>query len=498
MLDNLKIVVVDDEETILNVFKQYLETTSNHTVLTAGDGLEALDIIKNEDVDCCFTDISMPNLDGVELTKEIQKHDNTIPVVVMTGYPSMDNAIDTLKNGVVDFLTKPIKMDQLLYTLDRVMRERSLFVDNILLKDEAKKNEKLREINQELKQKIKEVETFNLILQKLNQASTSRDLFKILVNLSGEVTACDEAHFVVLSQGMSEHAIINSYVRDEKQSISDAGSIGKDIIQKVMDEKMPYLIKDGKESGSLMAIPLRIRSEVFGILVSLRRDAALPFNERDLYFSNFLTEKASSLIENLALYENIYENLFSTLYAFVEAIEARDPYTKQHSTRVSSYAISIATAMGCSQGEIDGLNVAGNLHDIGKIGIPDHILLKPNKLTDEEYEFIKKHPVIGSNIVKHLYMWTDEQKIIRHHHERWDGHGYPDQLSGEDIPFLSRILAVADVYDAMTSDRSYRKKLKDDAVIKMIKENKGTQFDSKIVNAFLKLYKQGQILSSKT
>jgi putative nucleotidyltransferase with HDIG domain len=297
---------------------------------------------------------------------------------------------------------------------------------------------------------------------------------------------------------MSEHAIINSYVRDEKQSIADVGSIGKDIIKKVMDEKMPYLIKDGKKSGSLMAIPLRIRSEVFGILVSLRRDEALPFNERDLYFSNFLTEKASSLIENLALYENIYENLFSTLYAFVEAIEARDPYTKQHSTRVSSYAISIATAMGCSQGEIDGLNVAGNLHDIGKIGIPDHILLKPNKLTDEEYEFIKKHPVIGSNIVKHLYMWTDEQKIIRHHHERWDGQGYPDQLSGEDIPFLSRILAVADVYDAMTSDRSYRKKLKDDNVVKVIKENKGTQFDPKIVNAFLKLYKQGKILSSKS
>lgn len=494
MMDNLKIVVVDDEETILNVFKQYLESTSNHTVLTAGDGLEALDIIKKENVDCCFTDISMPNLDGVALTREIHKHDNTIPVVVMTGYPSMDNAIDTLKNGVVDFLTKPIKMDQLLVTLDRVMRERSLFVDNILLKEEAKKNEKLKEINQELKQKINEVETFNLILQTLNQASTSRDLFKILVDLSGEVTACDEAHFVVLAQGMSEHAIINSYVRGKSPSITEAKSVGKDIIKKVMDEKLPYLIKNGKKKGSMMAIPLRIRSEVFGILVSLKRDEASPFSERDLYFSNFLTEKASSLIENLALYENIYENLFSTLYAFVEAIEARDPYTKQHSARVSSYAISIAKTMNCSQEEIDVLNVAGNLHDIGKIGIPDHILLKPNKLTDEEYEFIKKHPVIGSNIVKHLYMWTDEQKIIRHHHERWDGQGYPDNLSGEDIPLLSRILSVADVYDAMTSDRSYRKKLKDDAVIKMIKDNKGTQFDPKVVSVFQKLHKQGQLI----
>jgi response regulator RpfG family c-di-GMP phosphodiesterase len=495
-MDNLKIIVVDDEETILNVFKQYLETTSNHTVLTAGDGLEALDIIKRENIDCCFTDISMPNLDGVALTREIHKHDNTIPVVVMTGYPSMDNAIDTLKNGVVDFLTKPIKMDQLLYTLDRVMRERSLFVDNILLKEEAKKNQKLREINQELKQKINELETFNLILQKLNQASTSKDLFKILVNLSGEVTSCDESHFMILSQGMSEYTIISSFVGDGKQEVADPKNIGKNIIKKVMTEKMPYLIKNGKRKGSLMAIPLKIRSEIFGILVSVRQDESCPFNERDLYFANFLTEKASSLIENLALYENIYENLFSTLYAFVEAIEARDPYTKQHSTRVSSYATLIAKAMGCSQEEIDGLDVAGNLHDIGKIGIPDHILLKPDKLTEEEYEYIKKHPVIGSNIVKHLCMWTEEQKIIRHHHERWDGTGYPDQLRGEQIPLLSRILSVADVYDAMTSDRSYRKKLKDDFVIKMIEENKGSQFDPKVVSVFIKLYKEGKIISA--
>jgi len=437
----------------------------------------------------------MPNLNGVELAKEVHLIDNTIPVIIMTGYPSMDHAIETLKNGVVDFLTKPIKMDQLLHTLHRVMRERSLFIDNILLKEEAKKNEKLRLINQELQQKIGEVETINLILQKLNQVTSSKDLFDILVNLSGEVTDCDEAHFFVCDHEMADHAIISSFCRDHCDAVADAQSIEKSIIKRVMDEKMPFLVKRGEKKGSVMAIPFTIRSNVFGVLTSIVHNGRSCFNEKDLYFSNFLAEKASSLIENLALYENIYENLFSTLYAFVETIEARDPYTKQHSTRVSRYAIAIAKAMDRSQEEIAELNVSGNLHDIGKIGIPDHILLKPDKLTEDEYEFIKKHPVIGSNIVGHLGMWMDERKIIRHHHERWDGHGYPDRLKGDEIPLLSRILAVADVYDALTSDRSYRKKLAEEVAVKTIGENMGSQFDPEIAGVFLRIHSQGQIVS---
>jgi putative nucleotidyltransferase with HDIG domain len=245
-----------------------------------------------------------------------------------------------------------------------------------------------------------------------------------------------------------------------------------------------------------MAIPLKIRSRVFGVLFLLARNGKRCFTEKELYLVNFLADKASFSIENLALYESIYENLFSTLYAFVEMIEARDPYTKQHSARVTKYAMLIAKNVGCSQEEMDTLNVSGNLHDIGKIGIPDNILLKPGPLTDDEYEVIKKHPGIGSNIIGHFDMWLDERRIIRHHHERWDGKGYPDRLKGEEIPFLSRILSVADVYDALTSDRSYRKKMSDDVAIKIIRENTGTQFDGAIVDIFLKLSGQGNIKSN--
>ena len=493
MNENLKILVVDDEEIIRNIFKEYLGSTKNYTVLTAVDGLEALEIIKREEIDCCFTDLSMPRMDGVELTRKIQAYDNTIPVAVMTGYPSMDTTIGTLKNGVVDFLTKPVEMNQLPLTIKRIMRERSLFINNILLKEEVEKKEQLLKINQELQQKIKEVETMNLIFQQLEPATTSKDLFTVLVNLSGEVTTCDEAYFYINSQEMKGPAIITSFFRDKNKMMLDGGCIEESVVKKVADDGIPLLISENNGSDSVLAIPLKIRSKVFGILILLIRDGKRHFNEKDLYFLNFLAEKASSLIENLALYENIYENLFSTLYAFVETIEARDPYTKQHSTRVTRYAVSIAKAIGCSREEIDMLNVSGNLHDIGKIGIPDNILLKPGQLTAGEYEVIKKHPSIGSNIIGHFNMWAYEQQIIKHHHERWDGTGYPDGLNGEEIPFLSRILSVADVYDALTSDRSYRKKLQDDVVIGMIRENTGSQFDPKIVDVFLKLYDQGKI-----
>ncbi len=495
MNENLKILVVDDEEMILNIFREYLESMNNYTVFTASDGLEALDIVKKEEINCCFTDLVMPRLGGLELTERIHLYDNTIPVVVMTGYPSMDSAIKTLKNGVVDFLTKPIKMDQISLAIERVMRERSLFVDNLLLKEEAKRNERLRAINQELHQKIKEVETINLILQQLDQAATSRDLFTILVDLSGEVTSCDEAHFCISGQGMRDPVIITSFFKDKDKTIGDAGCIEGDIIKKVEDDGIPLLIRENDNNDSIMAIPLKIRSRVFGILISLIRDSKRYFNEKDLYFLNFLTEKASFLIENLALYENIYENLFSALYAFVETIEARDPYTKQHSTRVTGYAVSIARAIRCSQEEIDMLDVSGNLHDIGKIGIPDNILLKPGRLTEGEFEVIKRHPIIGGSIIGHFGLWTDEQNIIKHHHERWDGRGYPDRLEGEETPFLSRIISVADVYDALTSDRSYRKRLQDDVSVGIIREEAGSQFDPKIVDVFLKLHDQGEIVS---
>ena len=139
------------------------------------------------------------------------------------------------------------------------------------------------------------------------------------------------------------------------------------------------------------------------------------------------------------------------------------------------------------------MNFAGQLHDIGKIGIRDAILLKPGKLTDEEFDVIRSHPVIGANIIEQLGLWDREKLIIRHHHERFDGNGYPDKLKGEKIPFLARIMSVADVYDAMASDRAYRKKMDVKKILGIIESEEGCQFDPKVVKAFLKIFHEGKI-----
>ena len=166
-------------------------------------------------------------------------------------------------------------------------------------------------------------------------------------------------------------------------------------------------------------------------------------------------------------------------------VEAKDPYTKGHSDRVAQYSLLIGRKMGLSEEEQNKLLIGGLFHDIGKIGVPDTILRKTDKLTDEEYSEIKNHPSIGAHILAPATIFQDIIPIVKHHHEKYDGRGYPSQLKGEDIPLLARISAVADTFDAMTSKRTYRDALPLEVVKAEIERCKGTQFDPKIADIFL-------------
>ena len=166
-------------------------------------------------------------------------------------------------------------------------------------------------------------------------------------------------------------------------------------------------------------------------------------------------------------------------------VEAKDPYTRGHSDRVSEYSVLIGTELGLDENQIHTLKIGGLFHDIGKIGIPDSILLKESKLDDEEYSQIKNHPSIGVHMLGDAEIFKDIIPIVKHHHERFDGHGYPGQLAGEDIPLLARIAAVADTFDAMTSKRSYRDALSLDYTIAEIEKCSGSQFDPEIAKVFL-------------
>lgn len=172
--------------------------------------------------------------------------------------------------------------------------------------------------------------------------------------------------------------------------------------------------------------------------------------------------------------------------SIVEILETKDSYTRGHSNRVAHISMAIAREMGLDTKDIELSHFAGHLHDIGKIGIPDSILMKTDKLTTEEYEIIKNHSEYGYKILEKVSSLKEMATIVRHHHERWDGKGYPSGISGEEIPIISRIISVADAFDAMTSNRSYRKPMLFEEAIVQLEKNKGTQFDGEIVDIFIK------------
>ena len=168
-------------------------------------------------------------------------------------------------------------------------------------------------------------------------------------------------------------------------------------------------------------------------------------------------------------------------------VEAKDPYTKGHSDRVAEYSVLIGKSLNLSEEELKNLKIGGLFHDIGKIGVPDSILLKESRLDDEEYSQIKNHPLIGVHILSNATIFQDIIPIVKHHHERFDGKGYPSQLSGKDIPYLARIVSIADSFDAMTSKRTYRNALPLEVVKNEFLKNIGTQFDPEIGMVFLDL-----------
>ena len=184
-------------------------------------------------------------------------------------------------------------------------------------------------------------------------------------------------------------------------------------------------------------------------------------------------------------YDKLERAYMESIQTLRYTVEAKDTYTRGHSDRVSEFSILIGKHLGLSNEDLKVLQIGGLFHDIGKIGVPDSILLKEGKLTDDEYSEIKNHPTIGAHILSNATIFQNIIPIVKHHHEKYDGNGYPSKLKGEDIPYFARIAAIADTFDAMTSKRTYRDALPLDVVIAEIERCKGTQFDPKLADVFL-------------
>ncbi len=497
------ILIVDDEAGVRKSLSSYLELLEDFKVHEAENAYDAINMLHQmERVDGVLVDINMPGMDGIEFVSRVKERDRTIVAIIITGFPSIQIIVDAMRAGASDFLVKPFKLEQFKMAMERLAHERKILIENEFLTHEVKAKKALEKVNRQLEQKVREQAVLFTISNALSQVKSTRELYQRVVSLACTLTDAQRSHFWVVNQETGKLVLMGAQGphNPEMEEVDLADDSFAAV--KVVRESLPVLILGRRHvsghkslagaSGDEIFVPFNIRKEVFGVLSVDSPREGKEFGEESLFLLHLLAERASLTVENLLLYESVNLNLHATLKALVRSLEAKDPYTKEHSQRVTDLAVKTAEVLGCSSEELGSLRFAGPLHDIGKIGIRDQILMKPGRLTREEYEIIKAHPVIGEEIVGNLGLLPVEKWIVRHHHERWDGKGYPDGLAGTDIPWLSRILAVADTYDAITSRRPYRAPRNVNQALEEIRRCSGTQLDPAVAEAFQTVIKVGQ------
>ncbi|OGW85121.1 MAG: hypothetical protein A2987_04580 [Omnitrophica bacterium RIFCSPLOWO2_01_FULL_45_10] len=323
-----------------------------------------------------------------------------------------------------------------------------------------------------------------------------------------------------------DNPLIESFTGKESYLVSETGILNyEDVISSLKNrdileshpalyDKLILIKKQMDLLKAQLCVPCYFKQDLLGILVLGEKVSGERFNREEMGFFMTLANDAAMAIANAQLIENLQQKIeeikdlylrehrvfIHTAIALAAAIDARDPYTHGHTERVTNYCLAIARElegvpeMATYKNFKETLHIAALLHDIGKIGIPDHILRKHSPLVPEEFEEIKKHCIIGESILHPIKELGDVAKEVRNHQEWYDGSGYPDGLRGNKIPLVARIISVADAFDAMTTDRPYRKCKSIEDAVQEIKRNSGTQFDPIIVSAFLLAYEKSSLL----
>ncbi|MGB9720119.1 MAG: HD domain-containing phosphohydrolase [bacterium] len=354
----------------------------------------------------------------------------------------------------------------------------------------------------ELRRKIKNLETLidtSLVFSSTLDIDT---LLNIILQKAEELMDAEASSVFRIDEEKNELYFMTARGEKGKEVKEIRIPMGKGIVGWVAQHKKPLLVADVTKdprwfkgvdkktkfvTRSIIAVPLFVKGKIIGVAEVLNKRGNKKFNQADLEMYSALANQIAIAIENASLYRELDDLFLSSIRAIVEAIDAKDPYTKGHSARVVEYALLIGEGMELDKEVLKDLELSAVLHDVGKIGIPDKILSKPGLLTDEEYAYMKRHPELGAAIVEPIRKLKKLVPDILHHHEKYDGRGYPMGLKGDQIPLGARIIAIADSFDAMTSDRPYRPRRETSVALQEIKDNRGTQFDPAVADVFLKL-----------
>jgi response regulator RpfG family c-di-GMP phosphodiesterase len=418
-----------------------------------------------------LTDLKMPGMDGLELLRRLGELGRDTVTVIMTGFGTVETAIDAMKRGAFDYILKPFKPEEVVRVLRRGLEKQALKRENVALRETVG----LYELAEVLSSNLPLDEQLGMIAR-LVRENFSADGVSIVVE--DPLRPGNYAERVCLGTDGIKPAVerlIHSFVTG-----STVIAHGADVAQWLTtDPTADHGVK------SFMAAPLKVRGATFGFVHAFINGSGPRFSEGQRKGLSIFGSRAANAIENARMYKSLQETFTQTMESFARALEAKDPYTHGHSDRVAAYAKIIARAMNLPDAEVDRIAHGGLMHDIGKIGIRGADLNKPQKLTPEEYAMFKSHPVQGKRIIEPVTFLAHLVPSVYYHHEAWDGTGYPEGLDGERIPLEARILAVADSYDAMTSNRPYRKALPHDIAVAEFRRCAGRQFDPVVVAAFL-------------
>ncbi|MBN2575171.1 MAG: response regulator [Deltaproteobacteria bacterium] len=493
--DSPRILVVDDERVIREILSDFLGL-EGYVVRTVEDGVQALEELQKRNYNLVISDLKMPKMGGLDLIEKITELGIPVLTVIMTGFGTVETAIEAMKHGAYDYILKPFKVEEVIHIVKRGLDRQRLQHENLRLKDALS----IYRISEAIATSLSVERVLDLVLDAVLDA-VDPDIVNLLLERPGDHETSDRPGAFV------EHA---RKVSSRLQTGERAPSLDLGEVLPLLQEDKPLLAHGARAyrylSGppekrlvSFCSIPLKLKGRTIGMLNAWSYTKGAKFSEGQRKMLYVLGSRAAVSIENARLYESLVdanedlihanvsleENFRQTIIGFAHALEESDRYTRGHSERVSTYARLIAVGMHLPKEEIDTVVKAGLLHDVGKIGIRNDRLNKPGKLTPEELAMFRSHPAKGKRIIEPIPFMRDLVAGCYCHHEAWDGSGYPQGLSAEKIPAIGRIIAVADAYDAMTTDRAYRKALPHVIACGEMERCSGTQFDPEIVRVFL-------------
>jgi len=462
------ILIIDDDESTCRMLSLTLGKRGYETE-TAVTGREALEKIRGRFFNAALLDIRLPDVKGVELLGSLKRIHPDMVVIVLTAYASLETETQAMNEGAQAYITKPFNVPELLATITETLGKQRLVTETKRLCVEAQREPgKQDRAEQDLAERVKELKCLYGITNIAERPAVSLDeIYQEVANLLPIGWQYPEITCAKIIFGDKEFKTDNFKTTKWEQSAN--------------------INVNGQKEGTVAVYYLEARPKI---------DEG-PFLKEERLLIEAAANRLGGITarkqaeEELKRYSGKLQELIDNITKAIALTTAmRDPYTAGHQQRVTQLACAIAEEMGLSKETIAEIRVVGSLHDIGKMHIPSEILTKPGRLTDTEFDLIKTHPKVGYDILKTIEFPWPIAPIVLQHHERADGSGYPSGLSSKDVLPEARILAVADVVEAMASHRPYRPSLGVDKALEEISQKKGTLYDPEVADACLRLFKE--------